>query len=80
MKFVIGTKADLENLVDNEHLANFGAVHRCENAFLLSSKTGMDYLTGLQNHLSIYTRKLICGHFQVNENDIIAVAVFIDAL
>ncbi|KAL5021208.1 hypothetical protein ScPMuIL_000363 [Solemya velum] len=39
LKFVIGTKADRENVIASERVANFGSVHRCENAFLLSSKT-----------------------------------------
>lgn len=40
LKFLIGNKSDLENLIPSESVDNFSAAFECEYTYILSAKTG----------------------------------------
>ncbi|XP_011425085.2 ras-related protein RabC [Magallana gigas] len=40
LKFLIGNKSDLENLIPSESVDNFSAAFECEYTYLFSAKTG----------------------------------------
>lgn len=74
LKFLIGNKSDLENLIPSESVDNFSAAFECEYTYLFSAKTGRYFWVGhVYNYLfepnvnffysnSIYnvTRKWVC--------------------
>lgn len=45
LKFLIGNKSDLENLIPSESVDNFSAAFECEYTYLFSAKTGR-YFSG----------------------------------
>lgn len=45
LKFLIGNKSDLENLIPSESVDNFSAAFECEYTYLFSAKTGK-YFSG----------------------------------
>lgn len=53
LKFLIGNKSDLENLIPSESVDNFSAAFECEYTYLFSAKTGR-YFSGWHICLSCF--------------------------
>lgn len=53
LKFLIGNKSDLENLIPSESIDNFSAAFECEYTYLFSAKTGR-YISGWHMFIIIY--------------------------
>lgn len=53
LKFLIGNKSDLENLIPSESVDNFSAAFECEYTYVFSAKTGR-YFSGWHICLSCF--------------------------
>lgn len=60
LKFLIGNKSDLENLIPSESVDNFSAAFECEYTYLFSAKTGK-YFSGW--HMFIMLLNLVWFSF-----------------
>lgn len=59
LKFLIGNKSDLENLIPSESVDNFSAAFECEYTYIFSAKTGR-YFSGWHICLSCFFFLILC--------------------